>query len=367
MYSIKVDGQLIYAPPVVNDGYIAYNASVSKQLNMVDSCTFTVPTTGVGYDLITKLKSIITVYDDDEKIFHGRCINITKDFYNQRKFYCEGELGFLNDSVLRPYNFSTEVAGGHTETPGNIFRYYIQMHNSKVDASKRFVVGDTSTMQDVQLVRESSQYPSTLDELQSKLIENYGGYVIPRYVGDSIYLDYKTTSGGDNGQTIQFGKNLLDLEEFVDAAEVKTVLIPLGATVQDTNERLTIKSVNSGLDYLESSTGISLFGRIEASEGWDDITDASNLKAAGQSRLNELISEAVTLNLSAIDLSMLDVEVDKIRLGEYNRVVSVPHDINDYFQCSRMEINLAEPQHNKYTFGNPRPTLTDSINRYRLS
>lgn len=366
MYSIRVDGNLIYAPPVVNDGYIAYNGTVKKELNKVDSCEFTIPTTGVGYDLIKKHTSVVTVYDNDEKIFHGRCLNWSKDFYNQRKFYCEGELGYLNDSILRPYAFSAEM-GGQPDTPGNIFRYYIERHNEVVDAKKRFVVGDISTMQSENIVRESSQYPTTLTELQEKLLENYGGYVVPRYVGDSIYLDYKSVSGTDNGQIIQFGKNLLDLEEFVDAGDVRTVLIPIGGTVEGTDEPLTIKSVNDGLDYLESATAIALFGRIEECETWSDIHSADMLKTTGQAKLNQLVKEAITLNLSAIDLSMLDVDADRIRVGQYNRVLSVPHGIDDYFQCSRMVLNLSDPKRNEYTFGNPRPTLTDSINRFRLS
>lgn len=360
MYSMKVDGELIFAPPVVNDGYIAFDATVTRELNKVDSAEFTIPVTGRGYDRINKLSSVITVWDDDEKIFHGRCIDITEDFYKNRKFNCEGALGYLNDSVLRPYYFNPG-------TPGNIFKYYVEKHNERVGSSKRFVVGDISTMQNDQIVRDSTMYPSTLDELEDKLIENYGGYVVPRYVGESIYLDYKATSGGTNGQVIQFGKNLLELEQFMDASEVKTIIIPIGATVEGTEERLTIKSVNGGLDYLESSTGIAMFGRIETCEGWDDVTDASNLKAKGQIRLNELIAEATTLNLSAIDLSLLDVQVDKLRLGEYNRVLSVPHNLDGMFQCSRMVLNLGNPQQNQYTFGNPRPTLTDSINRFRLS
>lgn len=355
MYSINVDGDLIYAPPVVNDGYIAYNAKLTKELNKVDSCEFTIPVIGKGYDKIRKLTSAITVYDGDEKIFHGRCLNITKDFYNNRKFYCEGVLGFLNDSVLRPYSI--------TDTPGNIFqRYLIEYYGST-----SIEIGDISTMQSTRITRESSQYPTVLNELQEKLIENYGGYVMPRYEGNHIYLDYKATSGGNNTQVIQFGKNLLELEEFIDASEVKTIIIPLGATIEGTDERLTIKSVNNGKDYLENATGISLFGKIETSEGWDDITVAANLKTAAQSRLNDLIAEAVTLNVSAVDLSLLSVDSDKLRLGEYNRVLSAPHNMDGYFQCSRMELNLGDPRQNKYTFGNPRMTLTDSINRFKLS
>lgn len=360
MYSIKCDGQLIYAPLVVNDGYIVVNATVKKELNRVDSCEFTIPTIGAGYDSIQKLKSVITVYDGDEKIFHGRCINITKDFYNNRKFYCEGELGYLNDSILRPYAFSAEM-GGAPDTPGNIFKYYIMEHNARVDAAKRFVVGDISTMQSEQIVRESTQYPTTLDEMQEKLIETYGGYVMPRYVGDRIYLDYKKVSGGDNGQIIQFGQNLLKLEEYIDAGDVKTVIIPVGATVEGTDEPLTIKSVNDGRDYLESATGIALFGRIEECIGWDEITDATALKAAGQARLSELIKEAITLNLSAIDLSLLDVDADRIRVGEYNRVLSLPHGIDEFYQCTRMTLNLSDPKQNEYTFGNPKGVISEQV------
>lgn len=357
MYTIYADGNLIYAPPIVNDGYYVYSAFLTRELNKVDTFEFTIPEEGIGYDLISKMKTIITIFDGDEKIFHGRCLNTSKDFYNQKKFYCEGALGFLNDSILRPYTFSTE-------TPGNIFKYYIEKHNEKVDSFKSFIVGDISTMQDTQLVRSSDMYPKTLNELQEKLIENYGGYVIPRYVGDSIYLDYKATSGGNNGQVIQFGKNLLELEEYIDASEVVTVLIPLGATVDD--QRITIASVNQGVEYFENPTAIALFGRIEACEVWEDITTPGNLYNAGLARLNDLISEAITLNMTAVDLSLLDVEEDKIRIGEYNRVLSVPHGLDSYFQCTRMVLNLSNPSQNQYTFGYPKVTLTDSINRYRM-
>ena len=355
MYSIYSDGQLIYAPPVVDDGYIAYDATLTRELNKVDTVEFTIPTVGVGYNGIDKLKSVITIYYNNEKIFHGRCLNITTDFQKQKKFYCEGCLGFLNDTILRPYSLNGQ-------TPAYIFSYYIAMHNENTENSKKFILGDTSTMQTEEIIRESSQYPNTLDELQDKLIENYGGYVMPRYYNDKIYLDYKATSGGNNSQVIQFGKNLLTMEQFIDASEVKTVLIPLGASTND--DRLTIESVNDGKDYLENSTAIETFGRVEGCEVWDDVTVASTLKTKGQARLNELIAEATTITLSAIDLSMLDVEEEQIKLGEYNRVYSAPHGLDSYFQCSRIVLNLGDPRNNEYTFGIPLQTLTDKINRY---
>lgn len=358
MYKIYCDEDIIYSPPMVNEGYIAYNAKINKELNMVDTAEFTIPQEGEGYDLISKLKSDITITDNDEVIFMGRCTDITTDFQNQRKFHCEGVMGFLADSILRPYSFSTD-------TPGNIFTYYLQQHNLIVGTSRRLLVGDTTTMQSVQIVRESTVYPNTLDELQEKLIEDFGGYVMPRYTEYGVYLDYKATSGGNNTQVIKFGENLLNIEEFIDASEVKTILIPLGATIEGTEDRLTVKSVNNNKDYIENATGIGLFGRIEGVEEWDDITIASNLLTAGTAKLAQLISEAVTLTINAIDLSLLDVNVASIKLGEYNRVLSVPHGIDDYFQCTRIELDLSNPSNHVYTFGNPRPTLTDNYIKFR--
>ena len=97
MYSIRCDGQLVFSPPVVNDGYVAYEATLTRELNKVDTCIFTIPAIGNGYDIIHKLTSVITVWDDDEKIFHGRCIDITEDFYKNR---AHSRPSFLNESII---------------------------------------------------------------------------------------------------------------------------------------------------------------------------------------------------------------------------------------------------------------------------
>ena len=362
MYTILCDDELIYSPGTAGRGYFVSSPKLTTELNKASTLKFTLPPGAVGYDRIQKLQSNITAYDGDKKIFHGRCIDSTEDFYKQRSMQCEGELGFLNDSVLRPYEFSTG-------SPAEIFTYYVTQHNSVVNADRRFVVGDVSEMEDDQIVRSSTQYPTTMEELQEKLIENYGGYVTSRYVGDDIYLDYRRISGGNNSQVIRFGTNLLDLSKYINAADVKTILIPLGAEIEDeeseTSERLTIKEVNDGKDYIESQTAISIFGRIEACEVWDDVNTPSILLQRGQHRITELISEATTLSIKAVDLSLIDVDSERLKLGEYNRVVSAPHDLDAYFQCTKITIDMTDPSKSEYTFGNPRGTLSGRVAEMR--
>lgn len=356
MYSVLCDGEVIYSPAFTSIGCIATSAKLNMELNRASTLTITLPPEAVGYDKIKKLSSLITVMDDLTKVFHGRCVDYSEDFYKNRTYTCEGELAYLNDSILRPYSYN--------KSPGDIFKSYIESHNNRVNSNRQFQVGDISEMQDDQIVRESEQYPTTMNELQEKLIDNYGGYVMTRYVGDDIYLDYKRTSGTANSQIIKFGSNLLELTRFIDASEVCTVLIPLGGDDGQGNP-ITITSVNGGRDYVQSDTAVAMFGRIEVCETWDDVNTASLLLQRANARIGQIISESVTLDIKAVDLSLINVDAERLRLGQYNRVISVAHDIDNFFQCSKISLDMTNPSRNEYTFGNPRKTLSEQVSKLR--
>jgi len=212
------------------------------------------------------------------------------------------------------------------------------------------------------IVRSNSEASKTWSEMKSKLLDLLGGYITPRYEienGQEVeYLDYLSDSGGHNSQPIVFAENLLDLEQYIDASEVCTVLVPYGKSDEDTGVRLDIKSVNDGKDYLESETGIALFGRVVGTKTWDDVTVASNLKTKGQALLDSLILMTVQLTVKAVDLSRLGVNVDAIRIGEYNRVVSPPHSIDAWYQCSSITLQLDKIDGSEFSFGATSTTLT---------
>ena len=355
MYTIYVDGRLLYAPNLAEDGYAVTGPKVKLSLNSVSTLECTVPTTNPLYGAVSKLKSVVKVYDNDRRIFRGRVIDDEKDFYNRQKLTAQGELAYLNDSILRPYSYTGSVAG--------YFAMLVNQHNAQVDAEKQFRVGNvTVTDGNDYIVRGSTEAMKTWSEMKSKLLDLLGGYIIPRYeVENGVeveYLDYLSDSGGHNSQPIVFAENLLDLEQYIDASEVCTVLVPYGKSDGDTGVRLDIKSVNDGKDYLESETGISLFGRVVGTETWDDVTVASNLKTKGQALLDSLILMAVQLTVKAVDLSRLGVNVDAIHIGEYNRVVSPPHSIDAWYQCSGITLRLDKIDGSEFSFGATGTTLT---------
>lgn len=355
MYTIYVDGSLLYAPNLADDGYAVMTPKVKLKLNSASAFSCVIPPTNPTYDEISKLKSVVKVYDGNRRIFRGRVIDDEKDFYNRKSIMAQGELAYLNDSILRPYSYSGTVAG--------YFTMLVNQHNSQVGAEKRFAVGNiTVTDANDYIIRTSTEAVKTWSEMKSKLLDLLGGYIIPRYeVENGVeveYLDYLADSGGHNSQPIVFAENLLDLEQYIDASEVCTVLVPYGKADDDTGVRVGIASVNDGADYIESETGIDLFGKVVGTQVWDDVTEPANLLAKAQAALAMSILMSIQLDIRAVDLSRLGADVSAIRIGEYNRVVSPPHGIDAWYQCSEIELRLDKIDGSKFAFGATGTTLT---------
>lgn len=355
MYTIYVDGALLYSPNLADDGYAVMTPKVKMKLNSASSLSCVIPPTNPTYDEISKLKSVVKVYDGNRRIFRGRVIDDEKDFYSRKSIMAQGELVYLNDSILRPYNYSGTVAG--------YFTMLVNQHNAQVGAEKRFAVGNiTVTDANDYIVRINSEATKTWPEMKSKLLDLLGGYIVPRYEvenGQEVeYLDYLADSGGQNSQPIMFAENLLDLDQYIDASEVCTVLVPYGKADDDTGVRVGIASVNDGDDYIESETGIELFGKVVGTQVWDDVTEPANLLTKAQAALAMLILMSIQLDIRAVDLSRLGADVSAIRIGEYNRVVSPPHGIDAWYQCSEIELRLDKIDGSKFAFGATGTTLT---------
>jgi len=95
----------------------------------------------------------------------------------------------------------------------------------------------------------------------------------------------------------------------------------------DSEERLTIESVNGGKDYLDYTEGIEKFGIIEGVITYDDVSEASNLLSKGQKFIESLkinISNTVT----ALDLSLIGLDFDSFEVGNYHPIIVEPLGIN---------------------------------------
>ena len=352
MYRVYSDGLLLYHSQLEN--LKIFNPSVELEINKTGSFQFTIFPDHSRYNLIRKLKSIITVYQGDYLLFRGRVLDDEIGWHNEKAVSCEGELAFLLDSIMRPYEFTGSITA--------YLKMLLDSHNAQVDAEKRFVLGNvTVTDPNDTIVRSNIDYTDTWTELNDKLIKLLGGYIVVRHENGVHYLDYLKEINLLAPQKITFGKNLLDLKRIRKGAEIATAVIPLGAKLPDSEARLTIASVNNGLDTIVDEEAKAQFGLIVKTVTFDDVTEARNLLAKGKAHLASLVNQLESIELSAADLATVDNDITSFHLGTQVRVTSDPHGIDQLFMVSKLSIDLHNPAGNHLTLGKTISTFSETV------
>ena len=344
MYRVYCDSLLLYHSKLEN--LKIFNPSAELELNKTGSFDFTIYPDHPYFNQVQKMKSIITVYQDDFLMFRGRVLDDEIGWYNEKAITCEGDMAFLLDSVLRPFSFSGTVA--------EFLAYVLGLHNAQVDASKHFQMGNVTV--EGYVTYDAEDYITTKETIEKVLLEPFGGYLSTRLVDGVAYLDYVAEFNLLAPQTIKFGKNLLDLKRIRKGEDIATVVIPLGAKLKDeegkdTNQRLTIEAVNGGADFILDADAISQFGTIVKSAIFEDVTDAEELKLKGQAYLADSVNQWETIELTAADLATVGQDVTSFHLGTQVQVASDPHGINQRFLVSKLSVKLMDPASNKLTLG----------------
>lgn len=374
MFSVYADDKLLYSPRLLDEGYAITEPQATLELNKAGSFTFNLPDVNPLYSGLKKLKTLITIRDDGEVIWKGRVLNDTKNFYNTKAVTCEGELAFLNDIQYPPHDYSKKGI-----KMGEYFKLLIKHYNATCSSERQIDLGTVSgSFTDVLIYPKTTDYTNVWNLISGNLIgastgkvgknevdlSDYDRYLYVRRTNGVAYLDYVEKIGKKSGQTIEFGKNMLDLSEYVNAANVYTQIIPLGKADSKGN-RVDIKTVNGGKNYLQSETGIALFGIIQKSVIWDDVTNRNTLKTNGQRMLDKAIELAIKITIRAFDLHLVDVNTDKIEFGDTVRVVSVPHGISSDFLCTKIAFDLGNPENTEYTFGLEFESMTENYASYK--
>lgn len=348
MYTIKADGKLLYSPELVDDGYKVISPKLHLEINAVGNLEFTLPPCNHLYDEVHKMKSIITVEQDGEEIFRGRVTEETVDNYRQRILYCEGDLSFLLDSLQEPFTFKGTQAG--------LFEMLLNAHNAQMDENKRFTIGNTSGLDDEEEIEVGvTSYADTLATIQAVLLDVYGGYIQTRREADVYCIDYLDAYSNECSQKIEFGVNLLDFESQMNGQELCTVLVPLGANTTE-GKALTIASVNDGKIYLENTQAIERYGRIYRTYTWDQVTDPAQLLELGDEYLMSATMPE-TLTIRAVDMHLIDAEVEKIRKGDFVQLKSKPHGLDRSIICAVIDADLDNGDQTVFTFGLPVKTM----------
>ena len=228
-----------------------------------------------------------------------------------------------------------------------------------MEEKKRFAVGNVTVIDNNDYVSYSnSDFSVTLDAIRDKLIKTHGGYLRVRYVGGTKYLDYIADFDSLSPQTVEYGKNLLNVKINRDHTDRASVLLPLGAKDEETGERVQITSVNGGKNYIVDEDAAADIGMIWRTEIWEDVTVPGNLLTKAQSRLHDLAQGVTSMELTIVDESDAGADIGDIHAGMYVDCKSPPHGIDGRYLCVGRTRDYLNPAGNTITIGASGVKLT---------
>lgn len=325
-----------------------------KGENNVDRLSFMIDPTHQYFNVIKELRTNIIVYAEYannrvEKIFEGRALSGKKNYENLRRYVCEGELGYLIDGIQRPAKYENQTV---EEWLTNV----LDKHNRQVTADRRFYMGIvTKTDTKLDALREND-YTNTLDLLQKGLLAEIGGYLEIEQIGGFRFLNYLENYGQVSTQVIEFGKNLLDLEHTINTADIVTALVPVGKVIDD--KKLNIASINNNSDYVYNNVLVNLYGWIFGFKEWPEIEDAETLKNKAIEFLELIAGRGISITLTAIDLSLINIDIDEIKIGDALQCISRPHGLDTFMVVSQKTQNLGDPSQDKIVVGDQAIGIT---------
>lgn len=202
MYTILYDGDTVHDPRS-HDRYIT-DGTLSLEINTAGELSFTIPPTHPLFGRFEALnpRHELTVEEDGQEIFRGRILDHNRDIYTATSIKAEGQLAYLNDSVVRPYGTYPDTPDEGQEpqwttiAPNNRADYalwLVEQHNANTDGTKRFKVQGLD-LDASPITRSSTQFPNTANEILDKVLTPFGLILSAGYDGERT-LEFRREHG----------------------------------------------------------------------------------------------------------------------------------------------------------------------------
>lgn len=341
MYSVYLDGEIMLQSG--SDKIPIIDGNMRHKLSSTAEWDISVLPTNPRYGDIMLRKSIVEVKQDGVSVWRGCVIEQTKNFLNTKILTLANELSFLQDTRHDPFTFDG--------TPQRLLLGILNGHNERCDENKKLALGTVFGLKLNQYNVKYETFETHFDILKDAR-DVVGGYLIPRRVDGTTYIDWLGALPC-SGQRVEFGKNLIDLEDVLDTSDAITCLYPVG------KDGLTISAVNGGQTWIQNSARVMMYGKIFGVENFSDIEDAAELLAAGKEALNSAPVEGRSIKLSAVDLHTLGLDENAIEVGMSVHVYSRPHGLDAVMPVTEKEQSLVSASDCTITLGSDNAKISD--------
>lgn len=331
--------------------------------NAIDSFTFTLIPSNPGFNLLRDYKTLVTIYNThtNKYEFYGRVLYSSPEMDSSgaitKEVVCESYLGFLCDSRQR-------YVEEKNWTVRELWQHIIDVHNEQTEEYKHFTLGEVTAEDTNDNLYLGIQREDSWQTIKSKLIEKIGGEVRFRVVDGVTHIDHFAEIGTTRATKIALSRNMKAIRQENDPTAFISRLIPLGAKLLDENgneteERLTISSVNNGIEYIEDLDAKEEHGIRVDYAYFDDVTDADNLKSKAEKFLIENNRVKVKYSITALDLSLLGLDIDEFSVGDYYPIENSLLGINDVARVIKKTVDVNIETSSSIEIGDRFKTLSD--------
>lgn len=364
--------------------------TINEEVNAISSFSFTVYPNNPCYERLQAFSTLVEIYNHnkDRYEFKGRVLAISPQMESDgtvlKNVVCESRMGYLRDSI-QPYTEERAYEGDGSRTGLEEFiDVVLENHNAQVEDHKKIYRGvvTVNPFKSSDNVYKGLNYEKTFDVLKSKLVDSFGGEMDVREGEDGLlYFDYVEKFGEVRATTIELAKNIESESRNIDPSKIITRLIPLGAKLtvtktvveadgeekqeqSESEERLTIASVNGGVPYIEDSTAFAKYGAIYGVQVWEDITEGGNLKTKGEAFLAANNTLEISDTISALDLSLIGLDIDDFRLYDSYPTSNSLIGVNSVLRIVKKTTNVVEAYASSFTLGNTNKLMSDTLVDY---
>lgn len=206
---------------------------------------------------------------------------------------------------------------------------------------------------------DGKNFGTTWDILQSELTDVYGGYLVVRYSDDgkTRYLDYLADVAESNTQTIEFGVNMLDLNNYVKADNIVTRVIAVGYQKKGWWIFKSTKTIKETADDRAAQSVYGIITRVIVIDG-KSITRQKLLDAANE-ELRKNLRYYDGIEVSAIDLRDAGINTERLGWMKKTHILSKPHGLDTWLVLTKVVEPLDAPDKKKFTFGTSFYSISD--------
>ncbi len=358
MYIVTIKNGAI-STEIQNEHHKLHSGKVVQGINVIDSFTFSVLPNNPAFGTLNEFTTLVSVYNTarGRYEFLGRVLHSTPSMSESgllsQEATCESYLGFLCDS-------QQGYVATQNWTVTGLLTHIINYHNSRVEAYKQFKIGTVTVTDPNNNLYCGIQRKNTWETIKEKLIGKLGGELRFRAESDGLYIDYVKEIGEEKTTTIALSKNMKSIRKEKDPSDIITRLIPLGSKLgEDTEERLDITSVNNGLNYIDDTVAIAEYGLHEGIVEFDGVTEPSILLTKGKAWLKENNKVSVKYVITALDLSLIGLDIDDFERGNYHPITNSLLGIDDTARINKKNIDVCNDTESSFEIGESFKTLSE--------